>query len=85
MERRDWSLKAYKELIYIDSLEDEEKASLLLVWGEKYISDEQFELSLDELKIFSELFYKNINFLKTHKDNLKQQLDSHFNIKKFLI
>ncbi len=84
MERRDWSLKAYQELVYIDSLDDEEKAPLLLKWGEQYISDNEFELTLEELIALSELFYKNINFLKTYKDNLKKQIDNHQNIKKFL-
>ncbi|MBI3873551.1 MAG: hypothetical protein HY307_00785, partial [Arcobacter sp.] len=46
MERRDRSLEAYKKLIYIDSLDELEKAPALLRWSDAYMKDENFELTL---------------------------------------
>ncbi|MBD3829961.1 MAG: hypothetical protein IE890_05685, partial [Arcobacter sp.] len=71
MERRDRSLKALSELIYIDSLESFEKADALVKWHKNYLTDdsiENFDLELVDLKKLEELFFKNINFLKKHKE-----------------
>jgi len=86
MERRNRSLKALEELIYIDSLDTYDKAPLIKKWSDTYLEvdiADSFSLELNELNKLSELFYKNINFLKNHRVELKQQLDSGKNIKKF--
>lgn len=87
MERRDWSLKALSELIYIDSLESFEKADALVKWHKNYITDdsiENFDLELVDLKKLEELFFKNINFLKKHKEETRQELIKIQKMKKFL-
>ena len=74
MERRDWSLKALKSLQYIDSLDSEQRASSLQKWVEDYLVNHQiedFQLELIELEQLSELFYKNISFLKEYKKEKK--------------
>ncbi len=86
MERRNRSIKALKELIYIDSLDDDDKAQLLVKWGKKYLQEDfkkSFELELDDLKNLSELFYKNIKFLKEHRIEIKNQLDTNVKLKSF--
>ena len=87
MERRNWSLEALNALQYIDSLDsDEFKASSIERWVEKYLQngfENIYELELNELLQFSELFYKNINFLKQHKEYLRQEIEKYGNIKKF--
>ena len=89
MERRNWSLESLNSLRYIDSLENENKAIHLEKWVEKYLNDNTFldniDLEVDSLNIFVELFYKNINFLKTYNKSLKKDIQKHNNIKKFLI
>mgnify|MGYP000579564378 CR=1 FL=1 len=55
MERRDRSLKALKELIYIDSLDSFDKANGLIRWFDSYLKDdsiENFDLELIDLKRF---------------------------------
>lgn len=88
MERRDWSLEALEKLNYIDSLDDEPRAKSLEVWTNKYIQDQNFVQNLDltssELEKFSELFYKNIDFLKRYRETLRANLTDNTNIKKFL-
>lgn len=87
MERRDWSLKALSELIYIDSLESFEKADALVNWHKNYLTDdsiENFDLELNDLKKLEELFFKNINFLKKHKEETRQELIKIQKMKKFL-
>ncbi|GGD38529.1 hypothetical protein GCM10012288_10700 [Malaciobacter pacificus] len=82
MERRDWSLKALSELNYIDSLESFEKADALVRWYNNYLTDNSindFDLEIEDLKKLQELFFKNINFLKDHKEETRQEL---VNIKK---
>lgn len=39
MERRDWSIKLLKELIYIDSLESYDKADSLVSWYSENFSE----------------------------------------------
>lgn len=87
MERRNRSIEAFSSLKYIDSLEDDIRAKSLQDWVERYLSDikiEEFKLDLDEMKVLSELFYKNINFLKEHRVNMKYEIDSHKKIREFL-
>ncbi len=87
MERRNRSLEALDSLIYLDSLDDELRAKALKNWMEQYLQDkdvEDFDLSLQNLKIMSELFYKNINFLKTFNEQLGLKINSSSKIKKFL-
>ena len=82
MERRDWSLKALSELNYIDSLESFEKADALVRWYNNYLTDNSindFDLEIEDLKKLQELFFKNINFLKDHKEETRHEL---VNIKK---
>ncbi len=88
MERRNWSLKALKSLQYIDSLEDEQRASSLQKWVEDYLIDSQiqdFDLVLVDLERLSELFYKNIAFLKQHRESMKLQIDEQKKIREFLV
>jgi len=87
MERRNRSLKALKELIYIDSLDSDLKAQSLEKWVEEYLSKssiEEFDLELSNLQKLSELFYKNINFLKQHNKDMKHQIDNYKKIREFL-
>ena len=87
MERRNRSLKALKELIYIDSLESFSKADALVVWYDDYLKDdtiENFQLELSELKELEELFFKNINFLKNQKEETKDELAKIQKMKRFL-
>ena len=87
MERRDRSLKALKELVYIDSLDSFEKADALVRWFDTYLKDdsiENFDLELDDLKRLEELFFKNINFLKKHKEETRIELLNTQKMKRFL-
>lgn len=87
MERRDRSLKALSELNYIDSLDSFEKADSLVNWFNEYLKDESieaFDLELEELERLQELFFKNINFLKKHKEETRQELIKIQKMKKFL-
>ena len=87
MERRNRSLKALSELIYIDSLESFEKADALVKWYSDYFTDdsiENFDLELNNLKKLEELFFKNINFFKKHKEETRQELIKIQKMKKFL-
>ena len=87
MERRNRSLKALNELIYIDSLESFTKADALVVWYDDYLKDdtiENFQLELSELKELEELFFKNINFLKNQKEETKDELAKIQKMKRFL-
>jgi len=87
MERRNWSLKALQELQYIDSLDNELKASRLESWAKNYIpnsSVENFDLPTKELKTLSELFYKNITFLKEFNNKTQEFLENSSKIKQFI-
>jgi len=88
VERRNWSIKALKSLQYIDSLDAELRASSLQKWVEDYLVDnhiEDFNLELKDLENLSELFYKNISFLKQHREEMKTQIDEHKKIREFLV
>lgn len=91
MERGNRALEALKRLQYIDSLESENRASALLQWYDVYFqpnsgssSIDFDELPLDKLQVFSELFYKNINFLKRHRVDMKREIDEHKKIREFI-
>jgi len=85
MERRNRSLKALEELKYIDTLDSALRAESLQKWVEKNISNnENFDLELEDKKILSELFYKNITFMKNHRKNMKEEIDNHKKIREFL-
>lgn len=88
MERRDRSIKSLNRLVYIDSLDEESlKAQLLADWVNENLVDndvKDFNLELKDLKYLSELIYKNINFLKNYRSELKTQLDSNKKIREFL-
>lgn len=87
MERRDRSIKALSELIYIDSLESFDKADALVAWFKKYLekdSIEDFDFNVEELKSMEELFFKNINFLKKQQEITKEELLKTQKLKRFL-
>ena len=87
MERRDRSLKALKELTYIDSLDSYEKADALVRWFDTYLKDdsiENFDLELFDLKRLEELFFKSINFLKNHREETRQEIIKMQKMKRFL-
>ena len=87
MERRNWSLEALKELTYVDSLDDYERAEGIKRWALTYLNTtdiDDFDLEKDDLKKLSELFYKNTIFLKKHSDNILVELKDITKMKKFL-
>ncbi len=87
MERRDRSLKALSELVYIDSLDSFEKADALVKWYDNYLTNdtiENFDLELEELKKLEELFFRNIIFLKNHKEETRLELVKMQKMKRFL-
>ena len=87
MERRDRSLKALKELVYIDSLDSYEKADAIVRWFDTYLKDdsiENFDLELTDLKRLEELFFKSINFLKNHREETRQEIIKMQKMKRFL-
>ncbi|RXJ56379.1 hypothetical protein [Candidatus Marinarcus aquaticus] len=88
MERRDWSLKALKELQFLDSLDDQERADGLVRWGTKYISNEDesldFDLEIQDLERLSELYYKNLQFLKNYKNKMQDQMRKNRKMQTFL-
>ncbi|NVJ52483.1 MAG: hypothetical protein HWD90_02220 [Campylobacteraceae bacterium] len=86
MERRDRSLKALDELIYIDSLDSYQRADALVKWYEKYLGDgdiTKFDLELEDLKKLQELFYKSVDFLKTHKETTRKEIVENRKVRKF--
>ncbi len=87
MERRDWSIKALTELLYIDSLDDFDRAQALVRWVNQYLTQHsisEFDLELDDLKRLSELFYRNISFLKKYKEDTRDELIKMKKMKNFL-
>ncbi len=87
MERRDWSIKLLKELIYIDSLDSYEKANNLVSWYTEYFSKSsinELDLELNDLKVLEELFYRNINFLKEQQKQSGEELKNIKKMKSFL-
>jgi len=87
MERRNRSIKALERLIYIDSLDANSKADALVKWHDDYLVEgriEDFDLELSELKQLEELLFKNINFLKKHKEDTRLEIIKMKKMKKFL-
>jgi hypothetical protein len=87
MERRNRSLKALEQLVYIDSLESFTKADALVRWYADYLLDdsiEDFDLELNEFTQLEELFFKNINFLRNHKEKTRLELIQIQKLKRFL-
>ncbi len=87
MERRNRSLESLHRLRYIDSLDCEPRADALALWVEECMSDvsiDNLDLESNELNELSELFFKNINFLKQHRINLKEQIESGRKIQQFI-
>ena len=87
MERRYWSIKLLKELIYIDSLESYEKANNLVSWYTEYFSKSSIndlDLEVNDLKVLEELFYRNINFLKEQQKEAGEELKNIKKMKSFL-
>ena len=87
MERRDRSLKAFNQLKYIDSLDDDQRASRLQKWVVEYLSAEEkldFDLEYNDLKTLLELFYKNLNFIKEFNLNIQKQMTETEKMKTFL-
>jgi hypothetical protein len=92
MERRDRSIKALKQLIFIDSQDDDIiRAESLVRWGNEYLPANSlpnrpldFDLELKDLKLMSELFYRNIDFLKKHREKVRKQILENQKIGKFV-
>jgi len=87
MERRNRSLKALNELIYIDSLDNEERAIGLSSWTKEYLIDKDisdFDLEKSDLEKLSELVYKNLQFLKKHKSDIAEAMNDTQKIKQFI-
>ncbi|MGI6724252.1 MAG: hypothetical protein ACOX39_07840 [Arcobacteraceae bacterium] len=87
MERRNRSIKALSELVYIDSLDDELRASGLFTWVNKYLSEDgiaSFDLENKDLIKLSELIYKNLTFLKSHNHNIAATMIETQKIKQFM-
>ena len=87
MERRNRTIEALERLIYIDSLDGNDKADNLVKWYDTYLKDceiEDFDLELVELKQLKELFFKNIKFLRKHKEDTRLELVKIKKMKRFL-
>ena len=88
MERRNRSLKALEELKILESKDDFDKANSLVLWVEKYLPNEQsiyqFDLEEDDANMLMELFYRNIEFMKEHREKTREQLQEMRNLKKFI-
>ncbi|MGB5793458.1 hypothetical protein, partial [Poseidonibacter sp.] len=79
MERRDRSLKALSDLQYINELNEDLRAESLKSWVEDNLSKnkiDDFDLEIDDLNKLAELFYRNIAFLKSHRKNMKHQIQN---------
>lgn len=86
MERRDYSNKGLEKLIHITSLEDEQRASELVLWIDEYLTKNlvtDFDLEHDDLLKLSELFYRNLNFLKSYKEQTKEELTVLSNMRRY--
>jgi len=87
MERRNRSLEALSQLKFIDTLDEEERASGLQRWVQKYLLADNkldFDLEFKDLQILLELYYKNINFMKTFNSNIQQQMTENQKMRAFL-
>jgi hypothetical protein len=87
MERRNRSLEALSQLQFIDTLDYEQRASELQRWVQKYlVADDKidFDLEFKDLQILLELYYKNLDFMKTFNANLQQQMSENQKMRAFL-
>lgn len=87
MERRDWSLRALNRLVYIDSLDSQERVLQLIEWNSEFLSNsdiKDFELDARNLEKLLELFYKNISFLKKHKEETRENMLKNRKTQRFL-
>ncbi len=88
MERRDRSVEALNRLLYVDSLDEELKAPALAHWINKYVSSNNdilyFDLEQEDLNMLSELFYKNIIFLKEFNTSIQKELIQMRKMRTFL-
>lgn len=87
MERRNRSLKALDELIYVDSLDSYERADALVKWHNKHLTSSnvsEFDLDKSDLEKLLELFYKNINFLKEHREQTRKDMIDNKKMQRFL-
>ena len=87
MERRNRALESFKEFLYIDSLDGKDKADRLNNWISSYIIDnEPFYLYLtkEQQQLLSELYHKNILFLKNYNMQVKNDMDNIANMRKFI-
>jgi 5S rRNA maturation endonuclease (ribonuclease M5) len=86
MERRNWSLEAVKEFVYIDSLDGDYKGERLKEWLNKYMPNGvyEFDLPLSQMNKLAELLYKNVAFLYKEREKAKQFIKQKNQIKQFL-
>jgi len=87
MERRNRSIEAFNKLLYIDSLDSEKKAVQLELWVADYLSSNlDFYKDLKEIELLqlSELYFKNISFLKSFRKQLKIDMEYISKQRKFL-
>lgn len=87
MERRNRSLEALSQLQFIDSLDEEERALGLQRWVQKYLLADNkvdFDLEFKDLQTLLELYYKNIEFMKTFNSNIQQQMTENQKMRAFL-
>lgn len=87
MERRNRSLEALSQLKFIDTLNEEERASGLQRWVQKYLLAENkldFDLEFKDLQVLLELYYKNIEFMKTFNANIQQQMTENQKMRAFI-
>lgn len=86
MERRNRSLEALNSLIFINSLDDDQRAERLIVWNKNYLTTDinDFDLEMNDFKKLSELFYSNIIFLKEHRKKTKIDLNNMGKLRKYL-
>jgi len=87
VERRDWSLRALNRLVYIDSLDSQERVLQLIEWNSEFLSNsdiKDFELDARNLEKLLELFYKNISFLKKHKEETRENMLKNRKTQRFL-
>lgn len=87
MERGNRSIKALEDLRYIDSLDSYERADALVKWHEKYLKNSDisdFDLEKSKQEQLLELFYKNIEFLKKHKEQTRKDMIENQKLQRFL-
>lgn len=87
MERRNRSVEALNQLKFIDTLDEEERVSGLQRWVQNYLSTDnkfEFDLEFKDLQVLLELYYKNINFMKSFNSNIQQQMAENQKLRAFV-